>query len=168
MSKIKQNEKIKQLESDKKLAEDAKIELLKKLKKEEEEQNKKIEAKKKIMDKLQKLEEKFLLGEKLTCRKIFKKKYTIFLILSLIVNIFLVSLYTIKSNKIKGITIEMKELDEQKSQIDNSINLLKKQNNEDVINISNLQNEIESIKIDIEEKTKKEEDTRKAYKPRKK
>jgi len=58
------NEKIKQLESDKKLAEDAKIELLKKLKKEEEEQNKKIEAQKKIMDKLQKLEEKFLLGEK--------------------------------------------------------------------------------------------------------
>ena len=49
----------------------------------------------------------------------------------------------------------MKELDEQKSQTDNSINLLKKQNNEDTINISNLQNEIESIKLDIEEKTKK-------------
>ena len=34
------------------------------LKKTQEEQNKKVEAKKKIMDKLQKLEEKFLLGEK--------------------------------------------------------------------------------------------------------
>ena len=106
-------------------------------------------------------------GGKLTCRKIFKKKYTIFLILSLIVNIFLVSLYTIKSNKIKGIIIEMKELDEQKSQTDNSINLLKKQNNEDTINISNLQNEIESIKLDIEEKTKKEEDTKNINKQKK-
>ncbi len=58
------NEKKKKLEADTKMAEADKIKLMEELKKQEEEQNKKVEAKKKIMDKLQKLEEKFLLGEK--------------------------------------------------------------------------------------------------------
>ena len=58
------DEKKKKLEADKKMAEEDKIKLIEQLKKQEEEQNKKVEEKKKIMDKLQKLEEKFLLGEK--------------------------------------------------------------------------------------------------------
>jgi kinesin family protein 3/17 len=58
------NEKIKQLEANTNLVEEEKIKLMEELKKTQEEQNKKVEAKKKIMDKLQKLEEKFLLGEK--------------------------------------------------------------------------------------------------------
>ena len=64
--KIKEDEekKIKELQANTKITEDEKMDLMNQLKLKQEEQNKKVEAKKKIMDKLQKLEEKFLLGEK--------------------------------------------------------------------------------------------------------
>ena len=48
-------------------------------------------------------------GGKLTCRKIFKKKYIIFLILSAILLIVLISLYTVKNNKELSFTLEKSE-----------------------------------------------------------
>ena len=100
-------------------------------------------------------------GGKLTCRKIFKRKYVIFLIISLICIITLSSILAMKNKKISGILIEIKEVREQKFQLDNSINLIKKQNTEDEINLINFQNQLDVIKSDIEEKNKIEEEAKK-------
>ena len=96
-------------------------------------------------------------GGKLTCRKIFKKKYIIFLILSFLLLIILISIYSVKNSKISGILIEIKELEEQKSKIENSLNLLSTQNMEEKINLNKFQNQVDMVRDDIIKKTKEEE-----------
>ena len=59
-------------------------------------------------------------GGKLTCRKIFKKKYIIFLIISVIILIVLISLYTVKNNKIIEIQKDIKNLEDEKSKLENN------------------------------------------------
>ena len=100
-------------------------------------------------------------GGKLTCRKIFRRKYIIFLVLSIIILIALVSLLTIKNNKITGISIEIKSLEKDIDNIDKDINMMKNKNLEEEINLSNIQDDIEKMKNEIREKNKKEQECRK-------
>ena len=65
-------------------------------------------------------------GGKLTCRKIFKKKYIIFLIVSVIILIVLISLYTVKNKNIITAEVDLKGFEEQKSRLESSYNLIKK------------------------------------------
>ena len=60
-------------------------------------------------------------GGKLTCRKVFKKKYLLFLIFSFILIIFLVYLYANKKSQISEITILMKQLENDKNQIEDNL-----------------------------------------------
>ena len=96
-------------------------------------------------------------GGKLTCRKIFKRKYLIFLIISIILLIFVVTLYSIKNNKIKGISIEIKSLINQQEKLENSITLLTNQNSEEKINLNTFQKDLDSMNNDILELIQKEE-----------
>jgi hypothetical protein len=96
-------------------------------------------------------------GGKLTCRKIFKKKFLIFVILSNICIIIFAVLFSLKNKKIEGIMIETKEFLEQISEMENSVNLTKKQNMEDEKNLNEFQNQIDKIKNDLKEINEKEE-----------
>ena len=96
-------------------------------------------------------------GGKLTCRKIFKKRFLIFVILSIISIIFLAILFTVYNRKLEGILIETKEFIEQKSQIDNIINSTKNQNIEEEKNLYEFQGAVEIIRNDLKEINKKEE-----------
>ena len=60
-------------------------------------------------------------GGKLTCRKIFKKKYIIFLIVSVIILIVLISLYTVKNKNIITAEVDLKGFEEQKSKLESTI-----------------------------------------------
>ena len=90
-------------------------------------------------------------GGKLTCRKIFKRKFLIFVILSNICIIIFAVLFSLKNKKIEGIMIETKEFLEQISEMENSVNLTKKQNMEDEKNLNEFQNQIDKIKNEIKE-----------------
>jgi hypothetical protein len=96
-------------------------------------------------------------GGKLTCRKIFKRKFLIFVILSNICIIIFAVLFSLKNKKIEGIMIETKEFLEQISEMENSVNLTKKQNMEDEKNLNEFQNQIDKIKNEIKEINEKEE-----------
>ena len=91
-------------------------------------------------------------GGKLTCRKIFKKKYIIFLILSILLLIILISIYSVKNSKISGILIEIKELEDEKNKIENSLNLLTTQNMEEDINYNKFKSQVDLMEKDIEKK----------------
>ena len=95
-------------------------------------------------------------GGKLTCRKIFKGRYIIFLIISLICLTFLISLYAIKNSKISGISMEIKEIQNKKLELDNNLSLIKNQNFEESINLINFQDQMNSIKNEIIIKNKTE------------
>ena len=90
-------------------------------------------------------------GGKLTCRKIFKRKYVIFLIILIFGLIFLISLYTIKNRKIIGDTMEIKEIENKISKIEENINVLKTKKSEQNIALSNSQKKLKSIQIDIKD-----------------
>ena len=96
-------------------------------------------------------------GGKLTCRKIFKKKYIIFLIVSIIVLIVLISIYTVKNNKIIATQVDIKDFEEQKLKIENSYNLVKNKNQEEEMNLNKFKNQINVIKKDIYDIKNKEE-----------
>ena len=100
-------------------------------------------------------------GGRLTFRKIFKKKYLIFLIFSFSLLASLVVFYIIKNNQIAGVTMEIKELNEKQSQIDNSFDLLKSQNYEDELNLKKFKNEIVVIQDDVYKISAQEETTKK-------
>jgi sensor domain CHASE-containing protein len=63
-------------------------------------------------------------GGKLTCRKVFKKKYILFLLFSIILIIILICLYASKKSQISEIEILMKQLENEKSKIENSLNMI--------------------------------------------
>ena len=88
-------------------------------------------------------------GGKLTCRKIFKKKYLIFLVFSLILIIFLIYLYANKKKQISDITILMKQLEKDKSQIEYNLNILSTQKLEGEMNLNQLENEINIMFEDV-------------------
>ena len=96
-------------------------------------------------------------GGKLTCRKIFKKKYIIFLIVSVIILIVLISLYTVKNKNIITAEVDLKGFEEQKSQLESSYNLLKNKNQEEEMNLNKFKNQINVIKKDIYDIRNKEE-----------
>ena len=100
-------------------------------------------------------------GGKLTCRKVFKKKYILFLLFSIILIIILICLYASEKSKISEIAIIMKQLENEKSQIENSLNMISTQNQEEEINYNKLINEINIMNEDvkqIEERKKTIED----------
>ena len=96
-------------------------------------------------------------GGKLTCRKIFKKKYIIFLILSVIILIVLISLYTVKNKKIITTQVDIKDFEEQKMKMESSFNLVKNKNQEEEMNLNKFKNQINVIRKDIYDKKNKEE-----------
>ena len=96
-------------------------------------------------------------GGKLTCRKIFKKKYIIFLIVSVIILIVLISLYTVKNKDIITAEVDLKGFEEQKSQLESSYNLIKNKNQEEEMNLNKFKNQINVIRKDIYDVRNKEE-----------
>ena len=100
-------------------------------------------------------------GGKLTCRKIFRGKYIIFLIISIICLIFLVSLLLIKNKKITDTSIEIKTIEDDITQIEQLINTMKNKNMNDEIRLSEQKNKIETLKNEIREKNKKEQEYKK-------
>ena len=99
-------------------------------------------------------------GGKLTCRKIFKKKYIIFLILSAIILIVLISFYTIKNNKIIEIQKDIKNLEDEKSKLENNYISIKNKNNKDEMTLNQNKNEINVIRNLINDISTKEEKTK--------
>jgi hypothetical protein len=96
-------------------------------------------------------------GGKLTCRKIFKKKYIIFLIVSVIILIVLISLYTVKNKNIITADVDLKGFEEQKSILESSYNLIKNKNQEEEMNLNKFKNQINVIRKDIYDVRNKEE-----------
>ena len=96
-------------------------------------------------------------GGKLTCRKIFKKKYIIFLIVSIIILIVLISLYVVKDKKIITTQADIKDSEEQRSKLETSFNLVKNRNQEEELNLNNFKNQINVIRKDIYDVRNKEE-----------
>ena len=94
-------------------------------------------------------------GGKLTCRKIFKRKYLIFLAISIIGLIFLISLYTIKNRKIKGFSMEIKQIESKNEELDEKSNLLKTKNIQEEMRLSQSQTQVRITEnsIDILKKT---------------
>jgi len=103
-------------------------------------------------------------GGKLTCRKIFKKKYIIFLILSAILLIVLISLYTVKNNKISSIQSDIKIYEEQKNDLENTYNYIKNKNHEEEMELIKFKNQINVIKNDINDISSKDEKAKKENK----
>jgi chromosome segregation ATPase len=103
-------------------------------------------------------------GGKLTCRKIFKKKYIIFLILSLIGLIVLISLYTVKNKNINSASNDIENYKKRQSEIENNYNAVKTRNDKEEIDLSQYRNQITSIKNDIEGVSRKEESIKKVNK----
>ena len=96
-------------------------------------------------------------GGKLTCRKIFKKKYIIFLIASVIILIVLISLYIIKNNNIITTQVDIKNFEEEKYKLDSNYNLVKIKNQEEEMNLNKYKNQINIISKDINDIKSKEE-----------
>ena len=101
-------------------------------------------------------------GGKLTCRKVFKRKYIIFIILSTLLIITLVIIYSSINKKISGINIELKELDERRNQIEYGLKLIRNQNAEEDINLIKFKNQKDIMQIEIKEKEKNEEEIQKS------
>ena len=100
-------------------------------------------------------------GGKLTCRKIFKKKYIIFLIASVIILIVLISLYTVKNNNIITTQVDIKNFEERKSKLDSNYILVKNKNQEEEMNLNQYKNQINTIRKEISEIKSKEEKIKK-------
>jgi len=90
-------------------------------------------------------------GGKLTCRKVFKKKYILFLLFSILLIIILICIYARKKSQISEISILMKQLENERSQIENSLNMISTQNQEEQINYSKLINEINIMDEDVKQ-----------------
>ena len=88
-------------------------------------------------------------GGKLTCRKIFKGIYIIFLVVLILCLIILITFYSIKNNKITGISMEIKETKNKISEIDNNLSLIKNKNLEEEINLSKFQEQKNIIENQI-------------------
>ena len=100
-------------------------------------------------------------GGKLTCRKIFKRKYIIFLIIAILCLIFLVSLYTIKNRKVTGYSIEKKEVESKTAEIDEKITIMKNKNNEQELTLSKIHSNINILQDEIKIKNKDKENAQK-------
>ena len=100
-------------------------------------------------------------GGKLTCRKIFKRKYIIYLVISMLCLIFLISLYTIKNNKIKGATMEIKEIVTKNDEMSEKINSLRTQNIQEEMKLSESQSQNSIIKNELSMLNTKEKNTKK-------
>ena len=100
-------------------------------------------------------------GGKLTCRKIFKKRFIIVLIISIIILILLTSFYAIKNRKITGISIEIKEIEGKNEQIDNNIYLLKNKYSEEDLSLIELQKNFLVVDNEVNGLNKKEDETKK-------
>ena len=96
-------------------------------------------------------------GGKLTCRKIFKKKYIIFLIVSVIILIVLISLYSVKNKKIITTQVDLKDFEAQKKKIEDSYYIIKNKNHEEEIDLNRFRNQINVLKKDIYDIKNKEE-----------
>ena len=103
-------------------------------------------------------------GGKLTCRKIFKKKYIIFLILSIICLIVLISLYTVKNKEIYSKTSDIDTYKKKQSDVENNFNLVKHRNTEEEIELNKFRNEINIIKNNIEDVSNRETNIKKINK----
>ena len=100
-------------------------------------------------------------GGKLTCRKIFKRKYIIFLIIAMLCLIFLVSLYTIKNRKVTGYSIEKKEIESKTEEIDEKITIMKKKNSEQELTLSKIHTKINILQNEIKMKNKDKQNAQK-------
>lgn len=100
-------------------------------------------------------------GGKLTCRKIFKKKYIIFLILSVIILITLITLYTVKNKNINAIQAEIKDFENQKSNLESSFTLVRIKNHEEEMDLNEYKNKINLIENDLNDMNGKEEKAKK-------
>ena len=100
-------------------------------------------------------------GGKLTCRKIFKRKYIIFVIISMLCLIFLVSLYTIKNRKVTGYSIEKKEIESKTEEIDEKITIMKNKNNEQELTLSKIHTKINILQNEIKMKNKDKQNAQK-------
>ena len=100
-------------------------------------------------------------GGKFTCRKIFKRKYIIFLIIAMLCLIFLVSLYTIKNRKITGYTIEKKEIESKTEEIDEKITIMKNKNSEQELTLSKIHTNINILQNEIKMKNKDKQNAQK-------
>ena len=100
-------------------------------------------------------------GGKLTCKKIFKKKYIIFLILSIIALITLITIFTVKNKKILTIQVDIQDAESQKSNLENSFNLVKIKNDEQEMELNNCKNQINILLNDIKDMTDKEDKAKK-------
>ena len=100
-------------------------------------------------------------GGKLTCRKIFKGRYIIFLTISIICLIIVISFYTIKNNKLSGISIEIKETQNKISEIDNNLSLIKNKNLEEEINLNKFKEQSDIMDNSIKILTKNEANIKK-------
>ena len=100
-------------------------------------------------------------GGKLTCRKIFKKKYIIFLILSIIILITLIAIFTVKNKKILTIQAYIQDYENQKTTLDNNYNLVKMKNNDEEMDLNRYKNQNNIIRNDINDMMSKEEKAKK-------
>lgn len=103
-------------------------------------------------------------GGKLTCRKIFKKKYIIFLILSIIALIILITIFTVKNKKILTTQADIQDLENQKSNLENSFNLVKVKNNEQEMELNKYKNQINILLNDNKDLNDKEDKAKKENK----
>ena len=100
-------------------------------------------------------------GGKLTCRKIFKKKYIIFLILSIIILITLIAIFTVKNKKILTIQADIQDYENQKTTLENNYNLVKMKNNDEEMDLNRYKNQNNIIRNDINDMMSKEEKAKK-------
>ena len=103
-------------------------------------------------------------GGKLTCRKIFKKKYIIFLILSIISLLVLIYFYTVKNKNITNTTYDIESYKTKKLEVENNYNIVKNRNTEEEIDLNKFRNQINVIKNDIQGISKQEDDKKKLNK----
>lgn len=103
-------------------------------------------------------------GGKLTCRKIFKKKYIIFLILSIICLLVLIYFYTVKNKNITNTTYDIESYKTKKLEVENNYNIVKNRNTEEEMDLNKFRNQINVIKNDIQGISKQEDDKKKLNK----
>ena len=97
-------------------------------------------------------------GGKLTCKGIFNFKFIIFLIISGLFLIILISIYSVKSQNLSKILSEIADLQSKNSQIDNEINIMSNKIIQDEINLKDLNNNINQINIDLQKEEQKEKE----------
>ena len=103
-------------------------------------------------------------GGKLTCRKIFKKKYIIFLILSIIALFVLIYFYTVKNKNITTTASDIDYYKQKQLEVESNYNIVKNRNTEEEIDLSKFRNQINIMKNDIQDISTKEENMKKQNK----